>query len=66
MAEQFGDEHDGPRARVYDLTLRVGDVVRSSSDPVPSRWSRWRQPLAAALLLLLVAGVILMILLGAR
>jgi hypothetical protein len=66
MAEQVGDEHDGPPAPEYDLTLRVGDVVRSSADPVLSRWSKWRQPLAVALLLVLVAGVMVMILVGAR
>jgi hypothetical protein len=60
MADRLGDEQGEPPVHSFDLNLQVGDVVRSSTDGTASRWVRWRQPLAAALLVLLVAGVIVM------
>jgi hypothetical protein len=58
MPEHVGDEQDGQQAHGFDLNVRVGDVVSSNSDADRPRWFKWRQPLAAGLLLLLVAGVI--------
>jgi len=60
MPDDVGDEQHGHQAHGFDLNVRVGDVVSSESDADRPRWFKWRQPLAAVALILLVAGVIVL------
>jgi hypothetical protein len=64
MPDHVGDEHAGPAAHHFDLTVRVSDVVKAGPrTPGPDR-TKWWQPLMAAATVLLVAGVIVLAMVG--